>query len=112
ATQFFANMVVVDNTGDNKTIPPQILEWARPTVEMTDIKGRILILNPRKREFSLKEEDTKEKKGKVYHFVLAPEAVVHLTSEENTFDDLQAGQEIYVAYRLGDARPAANGVIL
>jgi YidC/Oxa1 family membrane protein insertase len=42
ATQFFAAMIVVDNTGTSrKDVPPFVLEWARPTLESKQVKGRV-----------------------------------------------------------------------
>jgi YidC/Oxa1 family membrane protein insertase len=103
-TQFFASVTVVDNTGADKTVPPKILEWARPTLESTEIRGRIVSLDRNDKRFGLLDEE------KVLHrFVLAKNGTVHLNSENDTFDDLVEAQPVFVRFYFGENRPSPGG---
>jgi YidC/Oxa1 family membrane protein insertase len=105
-TQFFGSVTVVDNTGANRTDPPSILEWARPTLESTEIKGQIVSVGPNPNEFKLKDEN-----GDPYYFVFAQNGKVHLNSEDDTFLDVTRGQRVFVRYYLGQERRKGNKIV-
>jgi YidC/Oxa1 family membrane protein insertase len=84
ATQFFAAVTVVDN-GADKTQPPQIIQWARPTLESTEMKGKVI--GKASDRVLLVDE-----KGKVYDFAVAPDCEVDLGPTLNRFEDVTEDQ--------------------
>jgi YidC/Oxa1 family membrane protein insertase len=86
-TQFFASMIVADNA-EGSTIPPGFLEWARPTVEMRHVKGRVIDVDRDRKGFRFFDSDGKQ----FYHFDLVDTALL---------DKLKTDQLVYVSYRPG-----------
>jgi YidC/Oxa1 family membrane protein insertase len=93
ATQFFAAMTVVANTGTRKDIPPQdILEWARPTLESKQVKGKVVGfggVGGRVDRFSLQFEDKKTQRFTV-------------PRGSDLGKQVKPGDAIVVTYRPGD----------
>jgi YidC/Oxa1 family membrane protein insertase len=84
-TQFFAAMIVVDRD-KNKSI----LDWARPMLESTELRGRVAKVWKKEGRFDLFDEQ-----DNLHRFVLSQ------SLKENFPDELEEKKVVRVGYRLG-----------
>ncbi len=113
--QYFASLIVVDNTGPRKDFPPRILEWARPTLEFTEMRGKIKALSHGARTLVLVDEKGNETAfafpaeqkagGKKEDSKQSPESEA---GDHIAFDELRGGQVVYVGYWLGRTRTVGD----
>jgi YidC/Oxa1 family membrane protein insertase len=112
ATQYFASMIAVNNTADQKgprpDVPLPILQWARPTLEFTEVKGKITRVDPIRRTMTLEERD--DKKIYMHDFVLPKDCKVTLTGTDDTIADLRVGDIVFVGYHPAPWRRVAQRI--
>jgi YidC/Oxa1 family membrane protein insertase len=92
-TQFFASMIVVDTEKNKST-----LDWARPMLMSTAMKGKVLKVWKKDRQFLLGGEDRK-----THLFVLSHDV------ENSALDGLE-DKVVWVHYRLGDKPMVAEKI--
>jgi YidC/Oxa1 family membrane protein insertase len=113
ATQYFAAMIVVDNPGQ-KDVPPRLLQWARPTLESTQLKGFIKTIFPNRRQFTVQEDKKSgEDKAALHLFRFAPDPEEpSLVPGVKSFDELLPGRQVFVLYRPAEDRLTADKEVL
>src|SRR5262249_14501163 len=84
-TQYFAAMIVVDNKQEEGVDMKSILAWARPTLESTQIKGRLGRINPDKKHIVLETG-----RGQIF-FTILPRV-------EESLGKLKEGTAVVVSY--------------
>jgi YidC/Oxa1 family membrane protein insertase len=102
ATQYFTSAIVVKNPEESRNIPPQIIEWARPTLESTEMKGKVLGIRGNLL-------DLIDEKPKIYSFVIDPHCHIDMEDDKNSLADLK-DKVVYVTYRPGEKTLTAKEI--
>jgi YidC/Oxa1 family membrane protein insertase len=102
ATQYFASLIVTDDTQPGATKPENVIAYCRPTLESTQMQGWVQSLDLDKMRLTLLRKEDK----KVVEFVLLPR-----THDMIELFKIKVGNEVFVShYEAFDKKLIATGI--